>query len=79
MLLYEKLKKKKKRHMAILLPNYSTQKLLQTAPEDYPQGTNRDPSTRTRTTLLLATWYTIKDSPSVQNRAAFIRLSFVIH
>lgn len=66
--------------MAILLPNYSTQNLPQSAPEDYPQGTNRDPScTRMRTALLLATWYTIKDNSSVQNRAAFIRLSFVIH
>lgn len=70
----------KKRHMAILLPNYCTEKHLQSTPGSLSAGHHGDPSgTRMRTTLLLALCYTMKDNASVQNGAALISPSFAIH
>ena len=80
MLLYERLKKKKKkRHMAILFLSYCTQNYLQSTLAKLSAGHQTPQQHQNEDYMVIAMQYTIKDNPSVQNRDTFISLSFGIH
>lgn len=65
--------------MVILLAKYCTQKYLQSAPGRLSAGHQRPQQHQNEDYTVVAMWYTMKDNPSVQNRAAFISPPFATH